>query len=295
MTLALGIVCDCGVVLGVDTQISVGGGKIPGPKIQLFWEALPDYNVVSCSYGHADSIETAREEIAEALEKLKGTRPVVREIRKSVSEALERVYIRHIDCLPTADDRAFMDFTLLLAIRVGRTARLFRTNRAQVVEQRSRWCMGSGKEFADYVFDLFLESHPTTEIAAQVAAYVIGITKEHIEGVGHSTDVHVIESDGHHWSLHAPQVEEIESGFAKFFETLRHAIGRIDSRFTSDNSLPTWFGFLGDNIKELRAAQDKRMELRARMREGRLDPQSPKDDPSPPPPSPESPGGPNES
>jgi hypothetical protein len=203
MTLALGILCDTGVVLGVDTQISVGGGKIPGPKIQVFWEALPTYNVVSASYGHADSVETARVEIADALEKLKGSQPVVRTIRRSIEEALERVYVRHIDPLPTPEDRAFFDFTLLIAVRMGRTARLFKTNRAQVVEQHNRWCMGSGKELADYVFDLFLGSHPTTELAAQIAAYVIGITKQHIEGVGHYTDVHIIESDGYHWSLHA--------------------------------------------------------------------------------------------
>lgn len=268
MTLALGVLCTGGVVLGVDTKISVDGGKIGRPKIQVFWEALPDYNVVSASCGHADSIESARVEIAEELEKFKGKKPVVREIRKAISEALSRVYVQHIDPLPSVEERGLMDFTLLLAIRIGRTARLFRTNRAQVVEQTSRWCIGSGKEFSDYIFDLLLDNNPTTELAAQLAVYVIDVTKEHVEGVGHFTDVHIIQSDGRHWSIFAPEVKEIESGFDELFKTLRHVIELADSRHSSEESIPAMLGFLGDRIKNLRAAQDKRMAMRERLKSG---------------------------
>lgn len=188
-----------------------------------------------------------------------------------------------------------MDFTLLIAMRVGRVARLFRTNSAQVVEQKGRWCIGIGKEFADYAFDLLLENRPSTELAAQVAAYVIGITKEHIEGVGHATDVHVLEGNGRHWSLLAPEVQEVESSYSEFFKTLRMVIECTDSRFTSEESIPRRLDLLGDGIKDLRLAQDKRMDLRARMQEVLQRHQLTKADQSPPPPLPESPGGSNES
>lgn len=266
MTLALGILCRGGVVLGVDTEIGVDGGKIGGPKIQVFWRSLPDYNVVSASAGHADSIETARVEIEESLDRLDKTkRPAVKEIRRAISEALQRVYTQHIDPLPSLEERNFMDFTLLLAIRVGRSARLFRTNRAQVVEQDNRWCMGSGKEFADYLFDTLLDNHPSFELAAQLAAYVIDVTKDHIDGVGHISDVHVIEANGNHWSLYAPQIQQIETAFAEFFKTLRSVIDTADPRFTSEESVPIMLGFLGDRIRDLRTAQNERMELRARI------------------------------
>jgi hypothetical protein len=90
-------------------------------------------------------------------------------------------------------------------------------------------------------------------------------TKEMDEGVGHSTDVHVIQSDGRHWSVHGPQVGEIEVAFAAFFNIMRHVIELADSRFTSEESIPIMLGFLGDRIRELRAGQDKRMALRARL------------------------------
>jgi len=127
--------------------------------------------------------------------------------------------------------------------------------------------MGSGKEFADYAFGLFLEEHPSVELAAQLAVYVIDVTKDNIEGVGHFTDVHVIQSSGLHWSFSAPEVREIEGAFDEFFKTLRYVIHVADSKATSEELIPVMLNSLGDKVKTLRAAQDKRMALRAKWRQ----------------------------
>jgi hypothetical protein len=266
MTLALGILCRSAVVLGVDTEITVDGGKIGGPKIQMFWEALPGYNVVSASCGHSDSIESARAEIAEELERFKDKTPVVREIRKAIGDALSRVYVQHIDPLPSLEERNFMDFALLLAIRIGRTVRLFRTNRAQVVEQPSRWCMGSGKEFADHLFGILLGERPSHELAAQLAVHVIAATKDNVEGVGHFTDVHVIQSDGEHWSFTAPQIEQTERDFMGFFKSLRAVLETADATSLPEQAIPTMLGIMGDSIKNLRQSQRARQDWREHLK-----------------------------
>jgi 20S proteasome alpha/beta subunit len=266
MTLALGILCRSGVVLGVDTEISVDGGKVGGPKIQVFWDALPNYNVVSASCGHADSVESAREEITEELEHFKGKNPAVREIRKAISDALARVYTQHIDPLPSIEERGFMDFTLLLAIRVGRSARLFRTNRAQVVEQPSRWCMGSGKEFADHLFGTLLGERPSHDLAAQLAVHVIAATKDNMDGVGHSTDVHVLQSDGEHWSFTAPQIEQTEKDFTEFFGSLRGVLETADASAMPEESISTMLGLMGEKVHRLRKSQKARQEWRNLLR-----------------------------
>ncbi len=266
MTLALGIPCTDGVVLGVDTQISQDGTKTPGQKIQIFWECLPNYNVVSASSGHADSVETARSEIVEALEKLKGKSPspVVREIRQAIGAALGEVYARHIDPLPTQEERNLMDFTLLVAIRVGRTARLFRTNRAQVLEEKRCCCLGAGKVVAEQILELCLDARPSAELAAQVAAYVVGRTKEHVEGVGLSTDVHVIQSNGRHWALTLPEVKALETGFAEFFKMLQGVIACVDSQSLPEAGIGPRLGFLRTAVEGLREAQKARQDRAAR-------------------------------
>lgn len=298
MTIALGILCSDGVVLGVDSEISVDGGKVAGPKIQVFWEALPDYNIVSASSGHADSVETARGEIEFELEKFRGKNPVVRELRQSISDALGRVYVQHIDPLPQ-EERQQMDFSLLLAIRIGRTARLFRTNRAQVVEQRPRWCIGSGKEFADYLLELYLGNRPPVELAAQTAAYVIGITKEHIDGVGHATDVHILQSSGRHWRLSPPEIEELEKNFDSFFKALHNVVACVDSLTVAEDGIDWRIELLKNSLGELRATQRKRLERSAKrllnFEAGQSDPQQTTTDPSHQRPLQETPGGSGES
>jgi hypothetical protein len=89
-------------------------------------------------------------------------------------------------------------------------------------------------------------------------------------------------------------VKEIDEGFTKFFETLRHVIERVDSRLTSEDSMPTWLDSLGENIKVLRVVQDKRLALWGKM-QALLNPQRTTTDPTPPLPLPESSGGSDES
>ena len=73
MTLALGIVCDNGIVLGGYRDQR--GWRQDRPKMLTFPEIWnDDFNVIAAAYGHADSMESVRVEITERLTPFKGQR-----------------------------------------------------------------------------------------------------------------------------------------------------------------------------------------------------------------------------
>lgn len=117
MTLALGIACADGVVLGVDTELTIDYGKRPWPKIHVLPTPMDaDYAIVAASAGHADSVRNATDSIFDQFSKLSEAQPSMRQIKKAIEDGLIEVYNRHIFPLPSQEERNEMDFTLLLAV-----------------------------------------------------------------------------------------------------------------------------------------------------------------------------------
>ena len=302
MTIAIGVLCNDGVVLGVDAQLSVDGAKLVTPKIVLF-APVSNYHLVVGVQGHGDASSLAIDSMRETLaHEFTGKPATVSEITAYIGECLAAVFRDHIDSAP-ADERNYLSFSLLIAIHQERNVHLFRTNRAMVVPVKSRphpwWCMGVGFEFANYALDLLLHPHCSVEVAAQVAAYVIAVTKDSVEGVGKDTDVHVIQNDGRHWSLSLPDLREIEKHFQEFFRAFREVVSSVDAASISDEGAKMRLGFLEKGILALRASQLKRQQQAAKRlaesQEAPPDHQSTTADSPLPLPSPESPGGSGES
>ena len=88
--------------------------------------------------------------------------------------------------------------------------------------------MGVGDQFARYALAALLGNHPSVEVASQVAAYIIGMTKESVQGVGFAADVHILQDDGRHWGLLLPDVKATEASFATLMQEFRYAITAID-------------------------------------------------------------------
>ena len=289
MTIALGILCGDGVVLGVDTQHTLGDGQFPEKKLFTF-PTRGNHRVVAAGFGNSDSIRIGAEEIDLALD---GSASTVRGVRSQIGTALGSVYSKHIDVCPE-EERGNMEFSFLVAIHIGRRAGLFRTNRTMVVEVPDRWTMGVGEQFARYAISAFLGDHPRTDVAAQVAAFVIGLTKESIDGVGFSTDVHVLENSGSHWSLHLPEVKEIENNFASLLREFKSVISATDCG-TTEGKVREGLLRMEAAVLAIRTAQSKRQTLRASRNDATVsappDPQLTKGDPSVPPASPGSPEG----
>ncbi len=271
MTIAIGIICNGGVVLGVDGQLSLDGTKLVTKKIHMF-PPVADYHMVAAIEGHEDPCRLALEQIQETHEKeFSGRSPTIQEIRQWTGACLAKIFKEEIDTAPV-EQQPDLNFSLFLAIRKERERRvhLFRTNRSMVVEVKQRprpwWCMGYGFDIANYALDLLLEVDCTLDAAAQVVAYVIKATQDAKEYVGMGSDVHVIQNDGRHWNFSAPDLRELETNFAEFFKLLRYVISSVDASRIPDGSMKKRIEILERQLYTLRQAQRKRHQEEARQR-----------------------------
>jgi hypothetical protein len=175
-----------------------------------------------------------------------------------------------------------MDFSLLFAVRVGRTARLFRTNRGLVNEEHDRWCMGVGVSLAYCLLDLLLEKRPPVDVAAPVAAFVVKQVMSYAKDVGYQTDVHVICSDGGHWSL---RPKEIATAETQLIDVMASARKEIYSVAIGEAITMSKLSGLKDSLAAFGVEQKRRRAARLK-RLTQPDPQLPTDDPPPQPPLP---------
>jgi hypothetical protein len=295
MTIALGVVCSDGVVLGTDLMYSTGGFlQTPGQKIFVLkpsYDPRLNYSVVIAGSDNSDSAKYAVERMDEILaDRFTGVTPTVKQIKACLTDALIEMFAEHIKPAPP-DERKAIRPDLLVAIRVGRECRLYRQNRTMLVEERNFACRGIGLYLANYILDVLLDRNPTVQRAAQIVSYVIGAASEYLQGIGKGSDIHILDASGTHWGLHAPQVREIQAEFAALLGSFRYLVEYVDSRSISEEFLPSALERLGDKVKNLRALQEGRIELRLKhlseIQSGQLLPESPKHDPKPLPPSPE--------
>jgi 20S proteasome alpha/beta subunit len=268
VTLAIGVSCYDGVVLGVDGQLSVDNAKLTTQKITWFFP-FSDYQLVFAAQGHGDPSRLAIDLIRKTLSAQVHRHLTVSEITAYISSCLDFIYRNHIDAAPSADERSWLNFSLLIAIRQERSAQLFRTNRDMVVPINPRphpwWCLGVGTEFANYALSLLLDPHCSAEVAAQVVAYIIGEANELVEGVGKGTDVHVLQNDGTHWSFSAPDIRQLENEFSEFFLSLRDIVSCVDTETVGDSTAKLRLAYLEQKIFSMRSSQRLRKEREARQ------------------------------
>jgi hypothetical protein len=297
MTIALGVLCSDGVVIGVDLEYTQDFMSSTGPKI--FW--LPKnldsrYFVLIAASGNPDSAKEFVEYLDSHLaERFPSGVATLKEIKVAIRDSLKRIWFEHIDSAP-ANERRGLACDFLIAIRVGTKINLFRTNRTMMPEIKDWACSGLGLYLANYLVDRILPRHPTTALAAQVVSHVIDAAKEHIQFVGKGSDIHVLPRVGLAYGL--TEREKAEVGFNNLFGAFRQIIGCADPADASDELLESRIARLKSAIETLRSDQTRRVESRLQMKraiEGLRDLQLTRDDQSPPPPLPESPGGSNES
>jgi hypothetical protein len=296
MTIALGVLCNGGAVIGVDLEYTQDWMSSSGQKI--FW--LPKYLdsryfVLIAAAGNPDS---AKEFVAYLEEQFAERFPLhsasLREVKVAITDSLKHIWFEHIDSAP-ANERRGLACDFLIAIRVGTSVHLFRTNRTMMIAIKDWACLGSGLYLANYLVDRVLPRHPTTELAAQVVAHVIAAAKEHVQFVGKGSDIHILPNLGLSYGLSWDEQEKVEAGFISLFGAFRELIGCSDPDHASDALFNSRVETLRSTIDVLRKAQVERVQTRLRMRESLeelLRHRPTKGDPLFRPPVPESPGEP---
>jgi hypothetical protein len=265
MTIALGVVCSNGVVLGTDLQYTTDDAtKTPGQKMFWLCPGRP-YSVLIAASGSPDSAKQVVELSEEAiLSKYPDSIPTIRQIRACIEDSLREVYLGHIDTAPV-NERAGMRCDLLVGIRVGREIQLLYSNRTRLIKEKDAKCFGIGLWFSNYALTQLLPLRPTLEVASQVVAYVIAMAKDYVEGVGHGSDIHTLHLDGTHDSLLLPEREEIEQAFRAAIKVLPHIVDCTDTDIVSDESVSLRADWLMKEIWKLRELHKKRKNRRLRM------------------------------
>lgn len=297
MTIAIGVLCDDGLVLGTDLQYTVGNAKWPGKKLWHFCPQIHPCIAISAA-GNPNSAKRVIQNAEQTLlAECSGVRPTIGQIISNIEKALGDLYLNHIEPRPK-EDQEDIKCWLLVAIRDGPGMRLFSNDRTQLIEEDDRVCTGSGFYFAYYALWLLLPDRPSVEVASQVVAYVIAVAKECADGVGAGSNVHMFYNGGRWDSLIIPERAKIETSFKEMLSELPRFIRCCDPRMTSDQEIDSCLSRMKEQmekVRQLKRERDGRRIERAKRLADLPSRQSTKDDQSPSPPLPESPGGSGES
>jgi hypothetical protein len=294
MTIALGVMCDGGAVIGVDLEYTQDWMSSPGQKI--FW--LPKhldsrYFVLIGAAGNPDSAKEFMTYLEEQLDERFPTHIASpKELKTTIRDSLKHIWFEHIDSAP-ANERRGLACDFLIALRVETSVYLFRTNRTMMISVKDWACLGAGLYLANYLVDRVLPRHPTTELAAQVVAHVIAAAKEHVQFVGKGSDIHILPRIGLSHGLGWAEREKVEAGFIQLFGAFRSLIGCADPADASDDLLNSRLASFRSVIEQLRSEQAGRVEarvIRTQALEDLIRHQPTTADPLRPQPSPESPG-----
>jgi hypothetical protein len=99
---------------------------------------------------------------------------------------------------------------------------------------------------------------PTIEVASQVVAYVIGMAKIYVEGVGQGSDIHRLYYNGRHDSLTLPERMDVEREFVNLMNHFQELINCVDPTRIPDEGIAMRMEWLTADINKLRELQKER-------------------------------------
>ena len=196
MTIAVGIVANDGIVVAADTEETSGYLKTEQTKILTVLCSPPvnDKNVRQLSgsclisgAGNSDHLDALKDELALVfLQNPTASSPL--EIKSAFGKCLKSFYRDHI--IPFAafpiEDRP--DVSMLMAVNRNHQSMLLFTNRSVVGHAMLYKAVGIGSIFAKILLDR-LWNRATVEEIQVLAAYVVFMVKESVEGCGKLTQV----------------------------------------------------------------------------------------------------------
>ncbi|HEY6390147.1 MAG TPA: hypothetical protein VIX89_02645, partial [Bryobacteraceae bacterium] len=171
MTLAIGVVCTDGVVLGTDLEYTGSYEKFPGPKLWRVCPELASY-IALAGAGNPSSIDHVKR-IAEG--EIRRSKGAVEDIIYAFEVGLRSLYTLHIDPSPKESQEA-LEVWILLAIQDGFRFRLFHNDRTVLAEVEKVNCSGLGLYVGYTLLERLLPKHCTTELTSQVVAYVLAVS-----------------------------------------------------------------------------------------------------------------------
>ena len=210
MTIGIGFVCDKGIVLCSDSQVTAGGMKYYEAKISF--PAQDRKNAVAgfAYAGNTNLMRSFEGKFKSAMNLVPKPHTVAK-----VHDVIETILLM-MDTIDTDPDGLHM----LCAIVAQSEFKLYKTERKIVSEVLRYDCIGVGdSSVLRYLLPKVSYTHVyRTNQALKLAAYLVFVAKQYIDGCGGDTTLFFLTADG--GIMH----------FQSEIKTLEESIKRIDTR-----------------------------------------------------------------
>ena len=219
VTIAAGFPCKTGLVICADTQETIAGYvKTDTEKIKLFQAADKKYNVVFTGAGNGDLIDTAINEMTEALsaEKPEGLVRIAILLKKTMLKLFQ-------DCIqPYAsfpnDDRPSV--TMLIGVQSPRSTALYKAAGTSFSPLHEAECIGYGIALGKSLIKQLFKPEMTIDEAALAALYVLHEAKRWVDGCGGNSDILLLTHDGQILRMGTEWIISLERHFDEFNQHL---------------------------------------------------------------------------
>jgi 20S proteasome alpha/beta subunit len=210
MTIALGFVCQNGVILAADSEVAYEGTKTPGQKIFLI-DGGTYWSIAVAAAGGVDLIRMAVDDLKHTLQTDRDL--TLEKIRQKIIERIK--YFRDDYIWPAAERGIELALDLLIAVRTidGRSA-LLKVNGIEgglVSEVSGCEFIGIGHEIARSVSSWLFGLGFKLEMGERLAEQVIRWVKATVPGCGGSTQIWVLPNMG--TGLRTGVWQDFEEGF----------------------------------------------------------------------------------
>ena len=256
MTIAFGVLCQDGIVLGADGEYTRDWLKTQGQKI--FTVCNRDgLSIVAAASGNPDLAKRAALLLKSYFEEATDC-PVLSEISDIAERAISKVFREHVYIAPP-ERYADLYFDFILGICAKGIGPVLLSSGATVLTPVGPYqCHGSGEHVGQFLLKTILGDYPTLDHATQVATYIIEQAMRSVSGVGQPATVRFITlATGAIGTLRTSEMSTISRNFDGLLSAFRRCVSSIDST-VDDSIVETQVGLLKEQIGVLRAESQRR-------------------------------------
>jgi 20S proteasome alpha/beta subunit len=229
MTIAIGLLCNEGLVIGADTEEVLGGYiKTSTEKMRVIEK--DNYKLIITGAGESDFIDCFYDELEEALDESepKDIKAIYKILRTTQLQYF-RNHLAPYSSFPS-DDRPNPDLLIALHIRIGglvtgstlfRTV-LFKANGTVVKRIHKAECVGTGVVLARSLMDQFFDPELSLKQTGILAAYILRQAKRWGQYCGGNSDIAILSnSEKKTAGIPAETIKSLERHFDEFAVALK--------------------------------------------------------------------------
>jgi 20S proteasome alpha/beta subunit len=250
MTIAVGLLCRDGAVLGADQEVSLETLKVKERKAHIL--KSKDVVVGVVGSGSADLITLAAQE----LEKRLVGSMKMESVKSAVEELASEIHRKHVLANPAA--RHSLD--LLIGIKTTTTTaerqvRLLKVKDTIVIWNERYDAIGMGGELAHYVLSGLYDKKDTLSVGRGVmlASQVLQAAKRHVQGCGGPSDVIQIQLGFVADFVHEDDVRLHEESADKFNEIMRPVMLAMTDIDVNQSKLADLVGTMSSRLNTFRS------------------------------------------